>query len=374
MSAFFFCGIIELPVAYASSSTAKPNSADVQSTHSSPMRDRCTPSEREVEQRLGDEVTVAHRVERVLERRREAEIGRGAVRDRAAATSPRARPLRAATRRAASIVASNRSTSRASAQPCASRWCASSTGWARCTWVYPGRYASPTSDRAIEQHLLQAEDTGGNAAELALAPQPQRRRDLVVAAPPGVQLAADLAGDLGDPSLDRRVDVLVGGLRTRTSRRRARRRRGRGAEKIAAASSPSSSPARTRPRTCAREPTMSSAASRWSKRTDAVNASSSSAGPDPKRPCHRVQRVTTSSAPCLALRPRLHAETPDPHEPLGVAVAERVGCVVGREPVVVQRMRAATPVHEAPAGLEPKPHLAGDEPLASRRRTRRTPA
>ena len=41
-SGFFFCGIIELPVAALSSSSAKPYSADVHSTSSSPIRDRCT--------------------------------------------------------------------------------------------------------------------------------------------------------------------------------------------------------------------------------------------------------------------------------------------------------------------------------------------
>ena len=43
MSAFFFCGSMDDPVAYASSRIAKPNSSLVHSTHSSPMRERCTP-------------------------------------------------------------------------------------------------------------------------------------------------------------------------------------------------------------------------------------------------------------------------------------------------------------------------------------------
>ena len=89
--------------------------------------------------------------------------------------------------------------------------------------------------------------------------EPQAGGHLVVAAPPGVQLGADLAGELGDPSLDRGVDVLVGRLELerpvgelavdaveRASRSpRLRRRR--------------ATPARTRPRTWAREPAMSSA-------------------------------------------------------------------------------------------------------------------
>ena len=50
----------------------------------------------------------------------------------------------------------------------------------------------------------------GDLDELALAPQPQIGRDLVVAAPCGVHLGARRPGQLGDPALDRRVDVLVG--------------------------------------------------------------------------------------------------------------------------------------------------------------------
>src|SRR5579862_7147154 len=43
-SGFFFCGMIDEPVAYASSISAQPNSYDDQSTISSPSLDRCTPS------------------------------------------------------------------------------------------------------------------------------------------------------------------------------------------------------------------------------------------------------------------------------------------------------------------------------------------
>src|ERR1700712_1466237 len=43
MSGFFFCGMIELPVENASSSSSQPNSLVVQMTISSPRRERCTP-------------------------------------------------------------------------------------------------------------------------------------------------------------------------------------------------------------------------------------------------------------------------------------------------------------------------------------------
>ena len=43
MSAFFFCGSMDEPVANRSSSVAKPNSSVVHSTHSSPSLERCVP-------------------------------------------------------------------------------------------------------------------------------------------------------------------------------------------------------------------------------------------------------------------------------------------------------------------------------------------
>ena len=91
--------------------------------------------QRQVEQRLGDEVAVADGVEAVLERAGEAEVGGG---DRRVERQRRAGQRAGAERRhveARRRVASRRSTSRASAQPWASRWWASSTGWARCRCV-----------------------------------------------------------------------------------------------------------------------------------------------------------------------------------------------------------------------------------------------
>ena len=65
---------------------------------------------------------------------------------------------------------------------------------------------------AIEQHLLQPVHPTGSVEPLAFHEAPQRGGDLVVAAPPGVQLGARFAGQLGHPPLDRGVDVLVGRL------------------------------------------------------------------------------------------------------------------------------------------------------------------
>ncbi len=62
---------------------------------------------------------------------------------------------------------------------------------------------------SLGQHVLERHDLLGHADERATAPQAQRRGDLVVAAAPGVQLGPDVADQLGDPALDRGVDVLV---------------------------------------------------------------------------------------------------------------------------------------------------------------------
>ena len=63
----------------------------------------------------------------------------------------------------------------------------------------------------LGQRLLQRHDVVGHPHEGAPAPQAQVGRHLVVAAAPGVQLGPDVAGQLGDPALDGRVDVLVAG-------------------------------------------------------------------------------------------------------------------------------------------------------------------
>ena len=120
----------------------------------------------------------------------------------------------------------------------------------------------------------------GHAGELPPGVQAQVGGHLVVAAPAGVQLGPDVAGELGDPPLDGGVDVLVAGREgedrptassSSTLVERGQQRR---------PTSPSSRiPARPRPRTWAREPARSSAASRRSKGRLAVKAITSSAVP-----------------------------------------------------------------------------------------------
>ena len=133
-SGFFFWGSIELPVAKASSRTAKPNSSVDHSTSLLADARQVHAEERQVEEGLGHEVAVGHRVERVLEPPGESEVGPGSVGvERQGRAGQCSGPSGETSSRA--TVATRRSTSRASAQPWASRWWASSTGWARCRWV-----------------------------------------------------------------------------------------------------------------------------------------------------------------------------------------------------------------------------------------------
>ena len=68
----------------------------------------------------------------------------------------------------------------------------------------------------LEQRLLERADAARRVGALPPQEEPQRRGHLVVAAPSGVELGAGGAGELGDPPLDRGVDVFVGAARTRT--------------------------------------------------------------------------------------------------------------------------------------------------------------
>ena len=64
---------------------------------------------------------------------------------------------------------------------------------------------------------------------------------------------------------------------------------------------------------------------------------------EPARPERHGAASGRVAADALARGPGLDAEPPEPDEPLGVGVAERVGRVVGGEPVVVEGDGAAPP-------------------------------
>ena len=151
----------------------------------------------------------------------------------------------------------------------------------------PGQVHIARLDGAIEQDDLQVGHGAGDVDELALRPQPQVGGHLIVAAARGVQLGAGRTGELGHPPLDRGVDVLV-------ARQIAELVPGdlvvhlfEGGEHFFALAV-ADEPARARPRTCTREPAMSSRHSRRSNGRLTVYAISASAGPPSNRPCQSV--------------------------------------------------------------------------------------
>ncbi len=227
MSAFFFCGIIELPVACASSSTANPNSDDVHSTHSSPSRERCTPRSARSNNASATKsrsLTASSEFSNAAAKPRSAAVpwGSSGNDDPASAPAPKGDTSRR------SMVTSRRSTSRRQ-RPAVREQVMSEEHGLRALHVrVAGQVRVAGGDRPIEEHLLQPDDPRRDGPELALAPEPQRGRHLVVSAPARVELPARGAGDLGDPSFDRGVDVLVRRCEVERSTRRARPRRHRG--------------------------------------------------------------------------------------------------------------------------------------------------
>ncbi len=75
----------------------------------------------------------------------------------------------------------------------------------------PGQVGILRLPGPVEQHLLEGDHLAGQCFEFALGVEPEVGGDLVVAAPAGVQFGADVPGQLGHPSFDRGVDVLVVG-------------------------------------------------------------------------------------------------------------------------------------------------------------------
>ena len=301
-SGFFFCGIIDDPVANASGSRRNPNSLDDHSTISSPRRDRCTWA--------------------------------SAAANTASATKSRSET--------ASSEFSNRR-----ANPSVRAVCSGSSGR-----LEPARAPAPSGDTSAatdhplepldvtterpgvreqvvrEQHRLgvlqvrvararrrrrrpprpgvtstrcNPSSAATSSRAGALGPEPQVGRDLVVATPPGVQLGAGVAGQLGDPPLDRGVDVLVRG------REHERVGGELGLDRVERGRAPpaplrrSAGPPRPASRRARAEPSTSSAASRRSNDRLSESAISASSGPSANRPCHSVPRSSSPALGCTGV-------------------------------------------------------------------------
>ncbi len=71
--------------------------------------------------------------------------------------------------------------------------------------------------RPVQQHLLEGHDPAGGGGQLAFGEKAKIGGDLIVATAPGMETGAHRAGDLGDPTLDGGMDVLVAFLEDKTA-------------------------------------------------------------------------------------------------------------------------------------------------------------
>ena len=209
MSGFFFCGMIDDPVAQASSRRAQPNSVDVQSTTSSPSRERWTPSSAAAKQNSAAKsrsLTASIELSAARSKPSSAATASGSSGSEEPASAPEPSGL-TALRRSQSA---SRSTSRATAWAWASSWWAMSTGWACCRCVMPGARHVLVALGEPDQRVLQRRQLADQRPHVVPQVQPQVGGDLVVAAAPGAELAAQGAELLQQAALERLVHVLVG--------------------------------------------------------------------------------------------------------------------------------------------------------------------
>ena len=76
----------------------------------------------------------------------------------------------------------------------------------------PGQVGVARLHGPVQQGVLELDHRRADRQQLPARVEPEVGGDLVVAAPPGVELGPDVAGELGHPAFHRRVDVLVPGL------------------------------------------------------------------------------------------------------------------------------------------------------------------
>ena len=253
MSGFFFCGMIDEPVDHASSSTAQPNSREAHRQISSPSRDRCTPT---IAATKRNSATKSRSLTASMElaiARVEAQLGGDRLRvERQGGAGQRA-GAHAATSAARPSQSARRSRSRPKACACLASSCPNDTGWACCRWVKPGAdlstWASAWSSQRVDQVDQRRRDRPGLVAQV----EPQVGGDLVVAAAPGAQLAAQS----GPSSSSRPRSIAVctsssSGVATKRAVGDARRPACRARPATRACSSSSSSPARCSTPACAR--------------------------------------------------------------------------------------------------------------------------
>ena len=165
--------------------------------------------QREVEQGLSDKVTIAHGVERVLETTVEPQLVGDQVR---VDPERRSRQRSGAERRHVEAAPGGEHPVDVACEspPVCKQMVRQEHGLRALQMRVAGQVGVADLRRATCQGPLQPENMADHPCELASREKPERRRDLVVPAPAGMELRPALGRELGDASLDRRVDVLVG--------------------------------------------------------------------------------------------------------------------------------------------------------------------
>ena len=164
--------------------------------------------QRQVEQRLGDEVAVGDGVERVLEAPVEPELRGDVVGvQRQRRSGQRTRPQR---RRVQPVDGRHQAVDVAGQRPAVREQVVGQQHRLRPLHVRVARKVDVAGLAGpLRQHFLEGHDLLRHRDQRAPAPQAEVRGDLVVAAAARVQLRADLARHLGHAPLDSSVDVLV---------------------------------------------------------------------------------------------------------------------------------------------------------------------
>ena len=166
------------------------------------------PEEREVEERLGDEVTVGHRVEAVLEAPEEAEL----LGDEVGVERQRRTGQRSGSewRDVQPFDARHQAVHVARQRPPMSEEVMRKQHRLRPLEMRVARQVHvPCLTGAVQEDVLECHDIDGDGGERTSRPQAKVGGDLVVAAPSGVELGAHVTGKLGDAPLDGGVDILV---------------------------------------------------------------------------------------------------------------------------------------------------------------------
>ena len=216
----------------------------------------------QVEEGLGHEVAVGHGIERVLEAPVEAELGRhivGIERERRAGQRSRTQrgDVEPVDRGQQPVDVAGQ------CPPVGQQVVGQQHRLGPLQMGVAGQVDVAGLEGALGQDVLEGDDLAGHLDQRAAAPQAQVGGDLVVAAAAGVQLGPDVAGELGDPALDRGVDVLVVGGEDERPRGELLLDLVEGRHQVVTSLS-LRIPALPRPRTWARDPVRSSRASRRS--------------------------------------------------------------------------------------------------------------